>query len=294
MSNNEPKRRQAKAGGPSPSSRAGLKSHPDPGIPPAEWSSGGIQQAGLSPKGNRKILMVSREPVFSEVVVDYAANLAERLGYDLIAMNVGPGEGPDGVLKSPYRRYLQEKFKRKAKSSTRFVEPRVRQKGLSFEHLVRFGDLGRAVETLNQEKRRIEFVINASEMSEAEMAGGVTLPVFTIKGDQGERIMANDSKHSTFRLAGKTAAWGIATAALYAAVFLNSGTVMQYFTLGGWYAALPIVTVFAFSLVHGAFSHHVWEVLGIRAPRKVTQPRPAAAKRPAKRQRPRPRLRLNV
>jgi hypothetical protein len=158
---------------------------------------------------------------------------------------------------------------------------------------VRFGDLGRAVETLNHEKRRIEFVINASEMSEAEMAGGVTLPVFTIKGDQGERIMAKESRSRNLNLAGKTVGLGIATAALYAAVFLNSGTVMKYFTRGGWYAALPIATVFIFSFVHGAFAHHVWEVLGIRAPQKTVQPRPTA-RRPARRQRPRPRLRLNV
>jgi hypothetical protein len=226
--------------------------------------------------------------------MDYAVNLAERLGYDLIARNVGPEAGSAAVFASPYRRYLQEKFRKQARAAARLMEPKVQAKGRAFEHLVRFGDLGEAVETLNHEKRRIEFVINASEMSEAEMAGGVTLPVFTIKGDQGERMMADDSKHSTFHLAAKTAGWGIATVALYAAVFLNSGTVMQYFTLGGWYAGLPIATVFVFSLVHGSFSHHVWEVLGIQAPKKTAQPRPTAAKRPAKRQRPRPRLRLNV
>lgn len=106
--------------------------------------------------------------------------------------------------------------------------------------------------------------------------------------------MAKESKRSNYHLFAKTAGLGIATAALYAAVFLNSGTVMNFFTRGGLYAALPIATVFVFSFVHGAFAHHVWEVLGIRAPQKTVQPRPAAAKRPAKRQRPRPRLRLNV
>lgn len=266
-----------KARGPSPSSQA----------------ASGPPEAGLSVKENRKILVVGREAGFSEAVMDYAVNLAERLGYDLITMVVGP-EAAGGMFNSPYRRYLQEKFKKQAKAAARLIEPRVREKGLGFEHLVRFGDLCHAVETLNHEKRRIEFVINASEVSEAEMAGGVTLPVFTIKGDQGEKIMANEIHGRNFNLAAKTAGLGIATAALYAAVFLNSATVMKYFTLGGWYAALPIATVFVFSFVHGAFAHHVWEVLGIQAPKKTVQPRPAAAKRPAKRPRPRPRLRLNV
>ncbi len=245
-------------------------------------------------KENRKILVVGREAGFSEAVVDYAVNLAERLGYDLIAMNVGPEAGAAGVFTSPYRRYLQEKFKKQAKVAARLIEAKVREKGLNFDHLVRFGDLSRAIEALNHEKRRIEFVINASEMSEAEMAGGVTLPVFTIKGDQGERIMGKESRSANFKIAVKTVGLGAATAALYAAVFLNSGTIMKYFTMGGWYAALPIATVFVFSFVHGAFAHYVWEVLGIQAPRKTVQPRPAAVKRPARRQRPRPRLRLNV
>jgi hypothetical protein len=241
---------------------------------------------------NRKILVVSCEPGFSESVVDYALNLAERLGYDLIAMNVGLDEAPTGVMASTYRRFLQGKFKRQARVATARIASEARRKSLGFQHLVQFGDLGRAVEALNQEKRRIEFVLNASETSEAEMTGGVTLPVFTIQGDQGERIMGNEIRRKGWHLSVKTLGFGLATAALYAAVFTNSASVMSYFTRGGWYAALPIATVFMVSFVHGSFSHHVWELMGIRAPRKTAQPRPTAAKRPTKRSR--PRLRLNV
>jgi hypothetical protein len=294
MGKNETRRNQAGERGIGQSGAGpGQSSKPGP-IPAADRPPESGPGTGQTFKNeNRKILVVGREAGFSEAVMDYAVNLAERLGYDLITMVVGPDAVSGGMFNSPYRRYLQEKFKKQAKAAASLIEPRVRQKGLGFEHLVRFGDLGRAVETLNHEKRRIEFVINASEMSEAEMAGGVTLPVFTIKGDQGERIMAREPKRN-FHLAAKTAGLGLATATLYAAVFLNGGTVMKYFTLGGWYAALPIATVFVFSFVHGAFSHYVWEVLGIQAPKKAVTSRPAAAKRPAKRQRPRPRLRLNV
>jgi hypothetical protein len=293
MGNEETRRKQAGEKGQSRSGATNPRVVSAPSFFPAGQSPGSAPEASPT-KENRKILIVGRETTFSEGVVDYAVNLAERLGYDLIALNVGPDSAPKGMFHSPYRRYLQEKFKKQAKAAAGLIEPKVREKGLAFRHLVRFGDLGRAVETLNHEKRRIEFVINASEMSEGEMAGGVTLPVFTIKGDQGERIMARKTPGRSFNLAAKTAGLGIASAALYAAVFLNSGTVMKYFTRGGLYAALPIATVFVFSLVHGAFTHHVWEVLGIRAPQKTVQPRPTAAKRPTPRKRQRPRLRLNV
>jgi hypothetical protein len=252
----------------------------------------GAETAGL-PQENRKILIVSREARFSESVVNYAVNLAERLGYDLIALNVGPGWGSKGFLHSPYSHFLGEKFKMQSRKAAAQLERRLRARGLGFEHLVRFGEVGTAVEALNHEKRRIEFVLNASEMSEAEMMGGVSLPVFTIKGNQGDMIMAKEITRGG-RLIGKTIGYGLATAALYAAVFMNSDTIMNYFTRGGWFAALPVATVFLFSYVHGTFSHNVWEVMGIRAPQKTVQPQPKATQRPVRRQRPRPRLSLNV
>ena len=106
--------------------------------------------------------------------------------------------------------------------------------------------------------------------------------------------MANEehAKASRSKLFGKTIGLGLGVAALYAAVFTNSATVMKYFTKGGIYAALPIVTVFAVSFVHGAFASNLWSLLGIEATKK-TQPR-VAPKRPAPRKRPRPQIQLNA
>ena len=249
-----------------------------------------METAGL-PQENRKILVVSREDRFSDSVINYAVNLAERLGYDLIALNVRSGLAPKRLFHSPYQHFLGEKFKKQARQAAAQIKERLQAKGLGFEHLVRFGEVGTAVEALNNEKRRIEFVLNASELSEAEMMGGVSLPVFTIKGNQGDTIMAKETTRGG-KLIGKTIAYGLGTVAIYAAVFLNSDTVMNYFTRGGWYAALPVATVFLFSWVHGTFSHNVWEVMGISAPQKTAQPK--ATQRPVRRQRPRPRLSLNV
>ena len=94
------------------------------------------------------------------------------------------------------------------------------------------------------------------------------------------------------KLIRRTIGLGLASAALYAAVFTNSDTVMKYFTKGGIFAALPIVTVFAFSFVHASFASNLWSLLGIEATKKV-QPR-VAVKRPAPRKRPRPQLNLNA
>lgn len=68
---------------------------------------------------------------------------------------------------------------------------------------------------------------------------------------------------------GKMFLFGVFSVGLYLALFLNSETIMQFFTKGGMYAALPIGTVFLFSYVHGAFAGNFWSVLGIDA--KKTQ-----------------------
>jgi hypothetical protein len=91
----------------------------------------------------------------------------------------------------------------------------------------------------------------------------------------------------------KTLLYGAATAILYAAVFSHSDAILQLFTRGGIYAALPIATVFVFSFAHGTFAHNLWSLLGIEAVTKRPAQRPTVpAPRPA--QRPRARLRLSL
>jgi uncharacterized membrane protein HdeD (DUF308 family) len=90
---------------------------------------------------------------------------------------------------------------------------------------------------------------------------------------------------------GKTILWGALSLGLYAAVFSHATTLARLFARGTWYAVLPIVTVFLFSLVHGAFASYLWSLLGIEAKK---QPRPAAEKRAVKRKRPRPQPQLQA
>lgn len=103
--------------------------------------------------------------------------------------------------------------------------------------------------------------------------------------------MSSISKSNKSKLIGKTLFSGALTVALYAAAFTNSEWLMGLFTRGGYYAAFPIATVFAFSFAHGSFSSNLWSALGIEALK--TQPRPRvekATKRPSQKQRPRVRL----
>ena len=238
----------------------------------------------------RKILVVGKGPTFSAGVINYAINLAARLDYDLIAVNVNPALKASGKFFSPYFLHLRQKFAHQARAACASIAADLATSGLQGQQVVKFGEVAQAVSDLNSEIRRLDFVITDAGIKDEEITGEIPLPVFSISGYQGEKIMAPEPVGR--KPWGKTIGFGAMTAALYAAVFLNGSTVMKYFTRGGWYAALPIVTVFVFSLVHGAFAHHLWSALGIEAVKRV-QPRPAA-KRPVARKRPRPELRLNT
>ncbi|MGB6068446.1 MAG: hypothetical protein WBG50_26860 [Desulfomonilaceae bacterium] len=96
------------------------------------------------------------------------------------------------------------------------------------------------------------------------------------------------------KLALKTILFGAITATLYAVAFTHSDAMLQLFTKGGYYAALPITTVFVVSFAHGTFASNLWSMLGIEAITKQPARRPEVRPVPRPAQRPRPRLRANL
>lgn len=90
----------------------------------------------------------------------------------------------------------------------------------------------------------------------------------------------------------KLIAYGLASCALYAMVFVYETSLTEYFTKGGLYTVLPIATVFLFSWIHGTFAGTMWTVLGIDAATKKSTVADAA-KAPARKDT-RPRATVSV
>lgn len=61
----------------------------------------------------------------------------------------------------------------------------------------------------------------------------------------------------------KMMAFGAMSLGAYLLLFSNEALVTNTYTLGGWYAALPVGTAFAFSFMHGAFASNFLDVLGL-------------------------------
>jgi len=132
----------------------------------------------LQRRGRRKILVLGQEDTFSDAVMEYATLLAERLDYELVALSVGT---PTGKMLSPFGQHMQEEFQRQAQAAAAVLEQKAAQKNIPCTHVVRFGDVGKAVEEINREYRRIELVITDSPTKREELHARVNLPVFSLK-----------------------------------------------------------------------------------------------------------------
>ncbi|MGD9732901.1 MAG: hypothetical protein AB7U45_12035 [Desulfamplus sp.] len=209
---------------------------------------------------HRKILMIAKEEFFQDLMAEYAINLAERLKYELIAVNVNT----TGFYNDLFNRNSLALL-----SNTQFQKKAALQ-GVKFQYQARCGTLWEAVEDIVSRIKGIELILTDSKEHEIEIAECSSVPVFsfiTQHKKRGENIMAELEQNK--KPIGKMIGYGVGTAALYAAVFMNADTVTSYFTKGALYAALPVLTVFVFSFVHGAFASNLWSVLGIEAQKKA-------------------------
>ena len=132
--------------------------------------------------GKRKILVVSQEEAFTEAVMEYATQLAERMGYELIAVNIGAAPSDRAV--SAYQQHMQEEFQGRAAKAAALLEQKAAATNIRLTHVVKFGDVGQAVEAINREYRRIELMITDSRTKKQELPARVNLPVFSLKTHQ--------------------------------------------------------------------------------------------------------------
>lgn len=65
---------------------------------------------------------------------------------------------------------------------------------------------------------------------------------------------------------------GAISALLYFLLYTFEDRILDWsggFAIDGWYFLAPILIAFIFSAVHGVFTSHFWELLGIRAKKPV-------------------------
>jgi F0F1-type ATP synthase assembly protein I len=80
--------------------------------------------------------------------------------------------------------------------------------------------------------------------------------------------MSANSQSTKKKPYGAAILMGLVSAVLYIVLLHNQDVVNKYFSLGGLYAFLPILTAFVFSFIHGSFTGNFWTILGVEASKK--------------------------
>ncbi len=137
-----------------------------------------MQEAETVPK---KILVVSHEDWFSKRVVEYALGFAERMGYEIVAMNVLEIPQKSETI-APYCSLLEEKFKSSSQESVAEFAKEAESRNIPFNHVVKVGELNHCIKEAVQELRRVEFVISDPETlpEVAKEAGEDVIPVYAV------------------------------------------------------------------------------------------------------------------
>lgn len=209
-----------------------------------------------------KILVISTNIGFHDEIMDFAIRLSGRTECQIIAVS---------LAEQPQKKNFQRLFTSQDEKQIAKFEKTAWAAGTDFKHISMVAEPGKAAWDLCHKLKRVDFIITDDDSAFEEIKGNVTVPIYKIKtaanikkgfkgGFMGTAASENRNSYGI-----KTLIYGIISVALYAAVFTHSDIVMSYFTKGGLYSALPIVTVFIFSFVHGAFAGNLWSLLGIEA-----------------------------
>jgi hypothetical protein len=117
-----------------------------------------------SPEENAgKLLVVGRESTFSKEVMDYALEMAQRLSYQIVALNTAPLTCETFKLFSSSRRKLCQDFQTLSEENVKAFKDRAEKLEIPFIHVVRFSENDVALQEINREFSDIEFVISDAE-----------------------------------------------------------------------------------------------------------------------------------
>jgi len=127
-----------------------------------------------------KLLVLGRESTFSKEIIDYALEMAQRMTYDILALNTAPLSCETFKLFSSSRDQVCEEFKSMSRKNTELFQKAAAEKGISFDHIVMFSEPEEALEAITKENSDIAFVVSETVEDRAD-----------IRIEEGERLRTN-------------------------------------------------------------------------------------------------------
>lgn len=113
------------------------------------------------------LLVIGNGSAFPRPMMDYALDMARRMSYEILALNVAPLPQETAQLFTPAQNQIAQ-FEETARENARSFHEEARQMGIAFRHAVKFGDTDAVIRKVEQEYGPVEFVV--SEPAEEQPA----------------------------------------------------------------------------------------------------------------------------
>ena len=127
-----------------------------------------------------RLLVMGRESDFSKEIIDYALDMAQRMSYEILALNTAPLSCETFKLFSSSRDQVCEEFKSMSEKNAGLFQEAAAEKGIPFDHVVMFSGPEEALESINREHKDIAFVVSESVEDREES-----------RIEEGERLRRN-------------------------------------------------------------------------------------------------------
>ncbi|MGD9334847.1 MAG: hypothetical protein PVJ50_07675, partial [Desulfobacterales bacterium] len=109
-----------------------------------------------------RLLVMGRESDFSKEIIDYALEMAQRMSYEILALNTAPLSCETFKLFSSSRNQVCQEFKSMSEKSAGLFQEAAAEKGIPFNHVVMFSEPEEALESITREHKDIAFVVSES------------------------------------------------------------------------------------------------------------------------------------
>ncbi len=122
-------------------------------------------------RGSKKLLIVGRESYFSEEIIDYALEMAQRMSYDVLALNTAPLSCETFKMVT-FSNRVCEKFKSQSEENAKKFREKAAKKGIALDHIVMFDESEKALKCITRKNEDIAFVISETVEDRPESKTG--------------------------------------------------------------------------------------------------------------------------
>jgi hypothetical protein len=125
-----------------------------------------VLQETKTAEESRRLVVVGKESVFSQEIIDYAINMAERMSYEIVALNTAP-LSCETFIQSSSREKICTDFQMLAEMNVAPFREEAERRGIPFSHVVKYTDSKEVLRELRKEIGEFEFVVSEEESESA-------------------------------------------------------------------------------------------------------------------------------